>query len=256
MAKLDIHQFICLSDNFGVLLHDPESGLTASIDAPEEGPIEKALKEKGWKLSHILVTHHHSDHVGGIPALKQRWKAKVVGNAADKARIPGLDETVSPGGRFDFAGHRVEIIDTPGHTVGHIAWHFPEDRLLLAGDTLFALGCGRVIEGTYDQMWSSLAKLKALPPETSVYCGHEYTQANARFALSVDGSNGKLKERAAKVDELRSKGKATLPTTIGEELQTNPFLRPDDPAIRRTLGMGSAGDAEVFAEIRKRKDRF
>lgn len=256
MTKLDIHQFTCLGDNFGVLLHDPESGVTASIDAPEEGPIEAALAEKGWRLSHILVTHHHNDHVGAIPALKQRWKAKVIGNAADSGRIPGIDETVKPGERFDFAGHEAEIIDTPGHTVGHIAWHFPDDRLLFAGDTLFALGCGRVFEGTYDQMWSSLSKLKALPPETSVYCGHEYTQSNARFALSVDGSNAKLKERAAKVDALRSKGSATLPTTIGEELLTNPFLRPDDPAIRRTLGMESASDGQVFAEIRKRKDRF
>lgn len=256
MAKLDIHQFICHGDNFCLLVHDPESGQTASIDAPHADAIEAALKQRGWSLSHILVTHHHDDHVVGIPALKQRWGAKVVGNKADAARIPGLDETVSPGGSYDFAGHRAEIIDTPGHTVGHIAWHFPEDRLLLAGDTLFSLGCGRVFEGTHEQMWSSLAKLKALPAETQVYCGHEYTQSNARFALTVDPDNAALKARAKAVDEARGRGEATLPSTIGAERETNPFLRPDDPKIRAALGLADATDTEVFAEIRTRKDRF
>jgi hydroxyacylglutathione hydrolase len=253
---LEIHHFTCLSDNFGVLLHEPQSGVTASIDAPEAGPIEAALHEKGWKLTHILVTHHHDDHVGGIAPLKERWQALVVGNAHDAARIPGLDRQVEPGGVFDFAGHRAEIIDTPGHTVGHIAWHFPADRLLFAGDTLFALGCGRVFEGTHAQMWASLEKLAGLPPETSVHCGHEYTQSNARFALTVDPQNAKLKQRAKEIDVLRTAGRATLPTTIGLELQTNPFLRPGDPNIRRTLGMEDASDEAVFSEIRKRKDRF
>lgn len=253
---LKVHQFGCLGDNFGVLLHDPATGATASIDAPEDGPIEAALKETGWRLTHILVTHHHSDHVAGIPALKQRWKAMVVGNATDAGRIPGIDETVEAGGGFDFAGHKARIIDTPGHTVGHIAWHFPDDRLLFAGDTLFSLGCGRVFEGTYPQMWDSLAKLKALPADTRVYCGHEYTQANAKFALTVDPNNARLKQRALDVDALRAKGEPTLPTTIGEERLTNPFLRPDDPEIRKTLGMEKASEAEVFAEIRRRKDRF
>jgi hydroxyacylglutathione hydrolase len=254
MPNLEIHQFFCRSDNFAVLIHDPASGETATIDAPEAGPIERALAEKGWKLTHILVTHHHQDHVGGIAELKEKWGCAVVGNAADAQRLPALDATVSPGDTYDFAGHPAHIIDTPGHTVGHIAWHFADDRVLFAGDTLFALGCGRVFEGTFEQMWSSLARLKALPPETTVYCGHEYTQANAKFALTVDPDNPALVERARKVDDLRSRGAPTLPTTIGLEKQTNPFLRPDDPAIRRRLGLEKASDAAVFAEIRRRKD--
>ena len=254
MPKLDVHQFFCLSDNYGVLIHDPASGDTASIDAPEAAAIEGALAEKGWKLTHILVTHHHSDHVGGIAELKGKWGCTVVGNAADASRIPGIDKTVEAGTTYDFSGHQARIIDTPGHTVGHIAWHFADDQVLFSADTLFSLGCGRVFEGTFEGMWSSLAKLKALPPETTVYCGHEYTQANARFALTIDPDNAALVERARKVDELRSRGAPTLPTTIGQERRTNPFLRPDDPAIRRRLKLEKASDAEVFAEIRRRKD--
>jgi hydroxyacylglutathione hydrolase len=254
MAKLDIHQFTCHSDNYGVLIHDPASGATASIDAPEAAPIERALAERNWRLTHVLLTHHHHDHVAGVAELKAKWGCKVVGNAADAKRLPGLDSTVSPGQSFDFSGHAAHIIDTPGHTVGHIAWHFAGDQLLFAGDTLFALGCGRVFEGSFEAMWASLARLKALPPETVVYCGHEYTQSNARFALTIDPDNRALVERAGKVDELRSRGAPTLPTTIGLERQTNPFLRPDDPAIRRRLKLEGASDAEVFAEIRRRKD--
>ncbi len=254
MSKLEIHQFFCRSDNYGVLIHDAESGATATIDAPDAVPIERALAHTGWRLSHILITHHHGDHVDGVSALKAKWGCTVVGNAADAARLPPLDATVSPGQSYDFAGHRAGIIDTPGHTVGHIAWHFADDQVLFAGDTLFALGCGRVFEGSFEQMWSSLAKLKALPPDTTVYCGHEYTQANARFALTVDPDNSALAARARTVDDLRSRNEPTLPTTIGLEQQTNPFLRPDDPAIRRRLGLEAASDAEVFAEIRRRKD--
>jgi hydroxyacylglutathione hydrolase len=254
MPNFEIHQFLCLNDNYGVLIHDPASGETASIDAPEAQPIEQALADKGWHLTHVLMTHHHHDHVGGLAALKDKWNCQVVGNMADSGRLPSLDATVSPGETFDFAGHQAHIIDTPGHTVGHIAWHFAEDGLLFAGDTLFAMGCGRVFEGTFEQMWSSLAKLKALPRDTTVYCGHEYTQANARFALSVDPDNAALVQRASEVDDLRSRGAPTLPTTIGLEQDTNPFLRPDDPAIRRRLHLDDASDAEVFAEIRRRKD--
>ncbi|MFW6076268.1 MAG: hydroxyacylglutathione hydrolase [Hyphomicrobiales bacterium] len=254
MPELEIHQFFCRSDNYGVLIHDAASGDTATIDAPEAAPIEGALADKGWSLTHILMTHHHADHADGVAALKRKFGCQVVGNAADAARLPPLDATVSPGDTYDFAGHTARIIDTPGHTVGHIVWHFADDRLLFAGDTLFAMGCGRVFEGTFDQMWSSLAKLKALPPETTVYCGHEYTQANARFALTVDPDNPALTERAKKVDDLRSRGAPTLPTTIAAELETNPFLRVDDPAIRRRLKLDDASDAEVFAEVRRRKD--
>ncbi len=256
MAELKIDLFECLSDNYGVLIHDPATGATASIDAPEEAPIVSALDRNGWSLSHILVTHHHADHTGAIPTLKSRYGATVVGNRADASRIPGIDVMVDDGGTYDFAGHVAQIFDTSGHTIGHIAYHFVDDRLVFAGDTLFTLGCGRVFEGTMDQMWHSLAKFRALPADTTVYCGHEYTQANARFALSVDPANAVLKSRAEQIDELRASGTPTVPTTIGAELATNPFLRPGDPAIRAHLAMVKESDAEVFAEIRRRKDNF
>ncbi len=256
MAKLEIHQFPCLSDNYGVLIHDPGSGATASIDAPEQGPIEAALAETGWQLSHILVTHHHADHTQANIGLKNKYGVTIVGNAADASRIPGIDVEVNDGGSYDFAGHVAQVIDTSGHTVGHITYYFADDGVAFAGDTLFALGCGRVFEGTMDQMWASLAKLKALPPETVVYCGHEYTQSNARFSLSVDPDNAALAARAAEIDALRAKGEPTVPTTIARELETNPFMRPDDASIRAHLGMQDASDADVFAEIRRRKDSF
>ncbi|MGN6551740.1 MAG: hydroxyacylglutathione hydrolase [Pararhizobium sp.] len=256
MAALEIHQFMCRSDNFGVLLHDPETGETASIDAPEEAPIRAALKEKGWTLSHILTTHHHGDHVEANEALKKAFDARIVGPEAEASKIPGIDETVKQDDRFTFAGHPVEVIETPGHTLGHVCYHLPEDALLFSADTLFALGCGRVFEGTPKQMWDSLKKLRALPDRTIVYCGHEYTLSNARFAVTVDPQNLSLKTRAQDVEALRAASRPTLPTTIGEEKMTNPFLRPESPAIRRHLGMEDASDAEVFAAIRARKDRF
>lgn len=256
MPALDIHQFLCRKDNFGVLLRDRGSPACAAIDAPEDGPIEQALRETGWKLTHILVTHHHDDHVAAIPALKARHGAKVVANRADARRIPAVDETVEPGQTYDFAGHRAEIIDTPGHTRGHIAWHFAQDQLVFAGDTLFSLGCGRVIEGSMDEMWRSLARLRDLPPDTRIYCGHEYTLANARFALSVDPDNPNLKARAAEAAAEVEAGRPTLPVTIAGERQANPFLRPEDSAIRARLGLADKSDAEVFAALRRRKDAF
>ena len=256
MAKLEIHQFPCLNDNYGVLIHDAESGATASIDAPELGPIEAALTQTGWALSHILVTHHHADHTDANLALKDKYGVTIVGNGADASRIPGIDVTVHDGGTYDFAGHVAHILDTSGHTVGHITYHFADDGVAFAGDTLFTLGCGRVFEGTMDQMWSSLSKFRDMPGDTVIYCGHEYTQANARFALSVDPNNADLVARAAEIDALRAKGEPTVPTTISRELATNPFLRPDDAAIRSHLGLQDASDAEVFGEIRRRKDSF
>ena len=256
MAKLEIHQFMCRSDNFGVLLHDAETGRTASVDAPEEAAIRAALDEKGWNLTHILVTHHHGDHVEANMALKQAFGVEIIGPKAEAARIPGIDRGVGEGDSLDFAGHHVTVISTPGHTSGEISYFFPEDGLLFAADTLFALGCGRVFEGTPAEMWELLKKLRALPDSTVVYCGHEYTLANARFAVTVDPGNPLLAARARDIEALRNAGRPTLPTTIGEEKATNPFLRPDDPAIRAHLGMKDATDAEVFAEIRGRKDRF
>lgn len=256
MAALEIRQFMCRSDNFGVLVHDPDSGSTASIDAPEEAPILEALDETGWRLTHILTTHHHGDHVEANMALKGRFGVEIIGPAAEADRIPGIDRTVGDGDRFDFAGHAVEVIATPGHTAGHVCYHFPDDALLFSADTLFALGCGRVFEGTPAGMWASLQKLRALPDQTIVYCGHEYTLSNARFALTVDPENMSLQTRASDIEALRHAGNPTLPTTIGEEKMTNPFFRPDNPGIRAHLGMEQASDADVFTEIRARKDRF
>ncbi|MFT4163129.1 hydroxyacylglutathione hydrolase [Shinella sp.] len=254
MTPLEIELFACRSDNFGVLLHDPATGATASIDAPEEKPILEALERRGWRLSHIFTTHHHGDHVEANLALKDRFGATIIGPARET--IPGIDRKVDGGDSFDFAGQRVEVIATPGHTLGHICFHLPEEKLLFAADTLFALGCGRLFEGTPAQMWDSLSKLAALPEETTVYFGHEYTLSNARFAKTVDPGNVALAHRVEEIEALRAADAFTAPTTIGLEKATNPFLRAADPAIRRHLGMESASDAEVFAEIRGRKDQF
>lgn len=242
MSNLDIDLFPCLSDNFGVLIHDPETGATASIDAPEEGPILAALERRGWQLSHIFVTHHHHDHVGAIASLANRFDLEILGPDREADKIGHLKQRLKDGDRFSFAGRDVEVIETPGHTLGHICYHMPADRLLFAADTLFALGCGRVFEGTMEQMFASLMKLRALPDDTSVYFGHEYTQSNARYALTVEPDNAALIARAGEIAELREKGRFTAPTTIGLEKATNPFLR--------------AADAGEFAERRKGKDNF
>jgi hydroxyacylglutathione hydrolase len=253
---LQIDQFMCRSDNFGVLLHDPRTGQTALIDAPEEAAILAAVKRTGWTPTVILTTHHHADHVEANLALKQKFKLKIIGPKAEAEKIPGIDETVAEDSRLEFAGQAVRVIDTPGHTAGHICYYLPDSKVAFVADTLFALGCGRLLERPAAVMFESLKKLAALPGETKVYCGHEYTLANARFALTIDPTNSALRERAAKIESLRAEGKPTLPTTIAEELATNPFLRWHDPAIRRNLGMENAPDVEVFAEIRKRKDNF
>jgi hydroxyacylglutathione hydrolase len=256
MPHLDMHQFICLEDNYGVLVHHNKTGATASIDAPDAAAIERELKAKGWQLTHILVTHHHSDHVQGIAALKALFGCQVIGPKGEAEKIPGIQKTVAGGDKFQFAGREVKVYDTPGHTKGHIAFHIPEDFSLFAGDTLFALGCGRVIEGTMEEMWGSLDRLRKLPEHTFVYCGHEYTESNARFALSVEPGNRALQQRSDLVHRQRAKKEMTLPTTIAEELKTNPFLRPQSPEIRAKLGLEGASDGEVFAALRRRKDNF
>lgn len=253
---VEIEQFMCRSDNFGVLMHDPESGETALIDAPEEAPILAAIERTGWTPTTILITHHHIDHVEANLALKQRFKLRIIGPEAEKAKIPGIDDAVEEGSTFRFGGETIEVIFTPGHTAGHVTYHLPASKVAFAADTLFALGCGRLLECAPPVMFESLKKLAALPADTVIYCGHEYTLANARFALTIDPDNEALRERAKKIEALRAEDRPTLPTTIGKELATNPFLRWDDPAIRRQLGMETASDAEVFAEIRKRKDNF
>ncbi len=253
---LQIDQFMCREDNFGVLVHDPESGETALIDAPEERAILAAVERTGWKPTLIMTTHHHLDHVEANLALKQRFGLKIVGPKAEADKIPGIDVELSEGSKFAFAGQPVEIIETPGHTAGHICYYLPQSQVAFVADTIFAMGCGRLLERPAPVMFESLKKLVALPAATALYCGHEYTLSNARFALTIDPTNSALKERAAKVEALREANKPTLPTTMGEELATNPFLRWHDPAIRKNLGMVDATDDEVFAEIRKRKDNF
>ncbi|MGH6813491.1 MAG: hydroxyacylglutathione hydrolase, partial [Methylocella sp.] len=236
-----IHQFLCLKDNFGVLVHDPSTRATAAIDAPEAVPILAALAAKEWDLTDILITHHHFDHVQGIAGLKARFpRARVVGPSKEAAKIGGLDLEVSKGDGVITGGLEARVIEVPGHTSGHVAYWFEDEDILFAGDTLFAMGCGRPFEERPAVLFQSLMKLAALPGETQVYCGHEYTLANARFALTVDPSNPILKERAEAATRQREAGEFTLPTTITIELATNPFLRADDPDIKAGLGMAGA----------------
>jgi len=252
----DVSLFRCLSDNYGVLLHDPGTGATAAIDAPEAAPVEAALKAKGWKLTDILVTHHHADHTDGIPALKDRHKCRVVAPQEVSAKYSFVDETVREGDKVKVGSLVGNVIDTPGHTAGHVSYWFHDDALAFVGDTLFSIGCGRVLEGTPEMMWTSIKKLRDLPDNTEIYCGHEYSESNARFALTIDPENSALKERAKEIKTLREADLPTLPTTLMREMATNPFLRWHDPAIRKNLKMESATDEAVFAEIRKRKDNF
>jgi hydroxyacylglutathione hydrolase len=248
--------FLCLKDNYGVLLHDSESGATASIDAPEAAPIEAALAETGWKLTDILVTHHHADHTGGIVALKKKYKCRVVAPAAEADTIPEVDLTVREGDKVLVGKLSANVIETPGHTLGHIAYWFHADKLAFVGDTLFSIGCGRVIEGTPGMMWRSLVKLRDLPNDTEIFCGHEYTAANIKFALSIDRNNPVLEARAAQVGRLIAEREPTIPVTIGDEKLANPFLRADVPDLAADIGMAGKPAAQVFAEIRARKNRF
>ena len=245
-----------LTDNYGYLLHDPASGATAIVDPSEAGPVLAAAEARGWHLSHILNTHHHADHSGGNLGLKQATAAVVVGPAPDRARIPGIDIALDEGGRFRLGDAEAEILFIPGHTKGHIAFHFRGERALFCGDTLFSLGCGRMFEGTAPMMWASLDKLRRLPAETRVFCGHEYTAANARFAVSIDPDNQALRRREREIAELRAQNRPTIPSTMGEERAANPFLRADDPALAAAVRLPDAPPAEVFGEIRRRKDNF
>lgn len=256
MQPLDVHMFPCLSDNYGFLIHAREAALTAAIDTPDADAILAALQERGWRLTHIFNTHHHADHAGGNLALKRLTGCEVIGPGADAERIPGIDRRVGEGDEFRFGPHRVRVFDTPGHTRGHVVYYLPDDGIAFVGDTLFAMGCGRLFEGTPAQMWTSLQKLLALPPETRLYCAHEYTQANGRFALTVEPGNEALVERMREVSELRARNRPTVPTTLALETATNPFLRPASPGLRATLGMPNAPDVDVFARTRALKDAF
>ncbi len=252
---LQIHQFPCLNDNYGYLIHDEASGATAAIDTPDANRYLKEASIKGWRITAIWNTHWHPDHAGGNKKIKAETGCEIIGPRGEAEKIPGIDRPVGGGDEVKLGGHHVEVIDVPGHTLGHIAFHLPSAKVAFVGDAVFALGCGRVFEGDMDMMWSSMQSIKALPPETTLYCAHEYTQANARFAETIETENSELAAYIAEIDAKRSEGKRTVPMSLARELATNPFLRADVPTLQDA--MGHPGDAAAtFGEIRTRKDHF
>lgn len=257
MAKLVIEQIPILKDNYVYLLHDETTGTTAVIDPGLADPVAERLAARDWRLSTILSTHHHDDHVGGNLALKERTGCHVAGHGADARRIPGIDIELSDGAAFMVGDSTAMVLATPGHTRGHVAYWFPESAALFCGDTLFAMGCGRLFEGSPAEMWASLTKLRGLPGDTGIYCAHEYTQSNARFARTVERDNAGLPARIEEIDRLRAKGLPTVPSRLALERETNPFLRADEASVKKAVGMEEdAAPALVFAEIRRRKDVF
>jgi len=251
-----VEAFICRADNYGVLIHDEDSGMTAAVDAPDVDVVLGQLDALGWSLDLLLITHHHHDHVAGNLAIKQATKCTIVGPDKESGSIPGLDRSVVDGETVALGAQSFSVIDTPGHTAGHVAYWCAGSHLAFVGDTLFSLGCGRLFEGTAPEMFASLAKLAALPRETVLYCGHEYTAKNARFALTIEPNNIDLRARAEEVEQLQKEGKMTLPTTIGQERATNPFLRADRRRLRAAIGMERDAPETVFAELRRRRDNF
>ena len=256
MTRLAIDQVLVLNDNYIYLLHDATTGATAAVDPAEAEPVLARLAERGWHLSHILITHHHADHTGGNLALKAATDCTILGAAADAGRIPGLDRGLQDGEDIELGSARAEVLLVPGHTSAHLAYWFAAEQALFCGDTLFSLGCGRLFEGSPAQMWASLERLRALPDDCRVFCAHEYTQSNARFAATVDAANPALAARIAEVETLRAAHKPTVPSLMAEERATNPFLRADQPALAAAVGLTGVPPAEVFAEIRRRKDHF
>jgi len=254
--SLEIELIPAFSDNYFFLLYDREDGVCGVVDPGDAAPVLDRLGERALTLTHILNTHHHSDHTGANLALKDKTGATIVGPRAEAARIPGIETELGDGDTYAFGSHTAQIFDVPGHTAGHIAWWFEEEKAAFVGDTLFALGCGRLFEGSAAQMWASLSKLMALPDDTRVFCAHEYTQANARFAVTVEPHNEALLKRAAEIDAMRKQGLSTVPTTIGLERATNPFVRPQSADLQETLGLSGADPVAVFAETRARKDSF
>lgn len=254
---LEIIQIPALSDNYIFLLHEALSGTTAVIDPAEATPVFTVLEQTGWQLNYILNTHHHADHVGGNLELKRQTGCKIVGAENDGQRIPGIDIGVEDGDEIRLGEQSLSVIATPGHTLGHIVYYCRDSEALFCGDTLFSLGCGRLFEGSAEQMWHSLQRLKTLPASTRVYCTHEYTQANGRFAKSLEADNPELQKRLREVESLRSQNRSTLPSTIAQELATNPFFREDSIAIRQSIGAGESETAiQTFARLRQLKDQF
>jgi hydroxyacylglutathione hydrolase len=256
VLMLEIITLPVLTDNYIYLIHDPISRETAVIDPALAQPVLDTLEEKGWQLAYLFNTHHHSDHIGGNVQIKQKTGCKIIAAQADWDRIPGIDQGVSEGDVVSLGQHKARVIATPGHTRAHIVYHFAEDNVLFCGDTLFVMGCGRLFEGTAEQLWQSLQKLKTLPKETLVYCTHEYTQTNGRFALTVEPDNQRLQQRMIQVNRLRSNKQPTVPTTIADELATNPFFREDSVELQKAIAMTDSKPKEVFAKVRRLKDGF
>jgi hydroxyacylglutathione hydrolase len=255
-SGVEIATIPCLADNYAYLVHQSGRSQTILIDAPDAAPIEAALEARGWSLGLILITHHHNDHIAGVARLRERFGCAVWGPAAETARLPPLDRALVDGDTFGEGPARIEVIAVPGHTLGHLAYHMPGAQAVFTADSLMAGGCGRLFEGTAAQMWHSLSRLAALPPETLVCSGHEYTASNLRFALSLDPRNAALISRSERVDRQRQQGLPTVPVVLAEELATNPFLRAGTDTLRRAVGLLDAPEAQVFGEIRARKDRF
>jgi hydroxyacylglutathione hydrolase len=251
-----IHAFLCREDNIGVLVHDPKTGACAAIDAPEEDPILRALSETGWSLSDILVTHRHGDHVAAIAPLKERFSCRVIAPLKDENVIPEADMLVREGDFVQVGDLRADVWETPGHCNDHVSYWFSADRILFAGDTIFTLGCGRVVEGSYADLWASLQRIATLPDDTRVYSGHDYTLSNGRFALAADPDNAALKERMAEAEAAKAEGRFLIPSTIGKEKATNPFLRSGDPTVARSVQKEGAEPAAVFQALREWKNRF
>lgn len=252
----EIRLFPCLNDNFGYLVHDPATGATAAIDAPEAAPISATLQREGWTLTDILLTHHHGDHVGGVAALKEAYGCRVVAPHDKTAALPLVDLRVAQGDVVKVGSLLARVLETPGHTLDHVVYVFDDDKVVFTGDTLFSLGCGRLFEGSYPMMWDSLLKLRALPDDMLMYCGHEYTAANVKFALTIEPTNPALLARAAEVNELRSAGQPTIPVRLGVEKSANVFLRADDPAVAAGVRLKGADPIAVFTELRERKNKF
>jgi hydroxyacylglutathione hydrolase len=255
-TTLEIVRIPVLNDNYVWLMREPQSGAVGVIDPAVAGPVLAEAARRRWKITHVLNTHHHGDHVGGNREIKEATGCTIVGPRRDRARIPGIDVEVDDGERYRFGEAEADVFFVPGHTSGHVAYAFREQKALFCGDTLFALGCGRLFEGTPAQMWTSLSRLRNLPDDMRVYCAHEYTQSNARFALTVETDNTKLVERSAAIDAARARGEATVPSLLGEEKATNPFLRADVAAVQRAVGLSGGDPVAVFAEVRHRKDVF
>ena len=254
--ELEIAVIPLLKDNYGYLVHDAVTAKTAAVDPSVAAPMLAAAKERGWRISHILNTHHHWDHTDGNLGLKEATGAIVVGPAYDRERIPGIDQAVDEASGFNFAGHEADVLFIPGHTRGHIAFYFADSKAVFCGDTLFSIGCGRTFEGTAQQMWNSLSKLRALPDDTWIYCGHEYTESNCRFALTVEPENRDLVEFAEAVKHARAQGDKTIPSNLGIEKFCNPFLRCDQPRLLEKFGGPKKDPATAFGAIRAAKDKF